>query len=108
MYGIEVRDPNDKYYHMIERMGLVGEEIVVPGRFPVEAFPILRYLPSWFPGGGFKKWAADAKRDISSTVDYLFERSKSATVSPSSTGQHVLLPERSSPVTRLWTLREDQ
>ena len=93
MYGIEVRDPNDKYYHMIERMGHVGEEIVVPGRFPIEAFLILRYLLSWFPGGGFKKWAADAKRDISSTVDYLFERSKSATVSLPLIGHQVLASE---------------
>ncbi|PIL25374.1 cytochrome P450 [Ganoderma sinense ZZ0214-1] len=77
LYGIELREPHDKYYHMVERMGEVGEEILIPGRFPVEAFPVLRYLPSWFPGGGFKKWAADAKRDISSIVDYLFEGSKS-------------------------------
>ncbi|PIL25375.1 cytochrome P450 [Ganoderma sinense ZZ0214-1] len=75
-YGIEIREPHDKYYHMIERMGGVGEEIMIPGRFLVEAFPILRYLPSWFPGGGFKKWAADAKRDISSIVNHLFEDSK--------------------------------
>ena len=86
IYGIEIREPHDKYYHMIERMGEVGEEILIPGRFPVEAFPVLRYLPSWFPGGGFKKWAADAKKDISRTVDYLFERSKAVTVSPSLIG----------------------
>ena len=81
IYGIEIREPHDKYYHMIERMGGVGEEIVFPGRFPVEDFPVLRYLPSWFPGGAFKKWAADAKRDISHTVDYLFESSKTMMVS---------------------------
>ncbi|KAI1788178.1 cytochrome P450 98A3 [Ganoderma leucocontextum] len=73
IYGIEICEPHDKYYHMVERMAEVGEEILVPGRFPVEAFPVLRYLPSWFPGGAFKKWAADAKRDILYTVDYLFD-----------------------------------
>ncbi|KAM5544308.1 hypothetical protein V8D89_001968 [Ganoderma adspersum] len=84
LYGIEIREPHDKYYHMVERMGEVGEEILIPGRFPVEAFPVLRYLPSWFPGGGFKKWAADAKRDILNAVDYLFESSKSVTITDSS------------------------
>ncbi len=81
IYGIEIREPHDKYYHMVERMAEVGEEILIPGRFPVEAFPSLRYLPSWFPGGGFKKWAADAKRDILHTVDYLFDGAKSVVVS---------------------------
>nr|VWO97913.1 Zn(2)-C6 fungal-type domain-containing protein [Ganoderma boninense] len=79
IYGIEIQEPHDEYYQMIEKMGDVGEEIVVPGRFPVEAFPALRYLPSWFPGGAFKKWAADAKRHISRAVEDLFERSKSVT-----------------------------
>ncbi|PIL25358.1 cytochrome P450 [Ganoderma sinense ZZ0214-1] len=84
IYGIEIREPHDKYYRMIERMGEVGEEILIPGRFPVEAFPVLRYLPSWFPGSGFKTWAAEAKRDIASIVDHLFESSKSAMTSDSS------------------------
>ena len=29
-----------------------------PGKHLVEAFPCLRYLPSWFPGAGFKTTAA--------------------------------------------------
>ena len=81
IYGLEIREPDDKYYHMIERMGDVAEQIVIPGRFPVEAFPVLRYLPSWFPGCGFKKWAEDARRDMLVTVDALYESSKSVTVS---------------------------
>nr|VWO96656.1 N/A [Ganoderma boninense] len=64
---------------MIERMADIAEQIVIPGRFPVEAFPVLRYLPSWFPGGGFKRWAADGKRDMLRTVDALFESSESVT-----------------------------
>ncbi|KAM5544328.1 hypothetical protein V8D89_001988 [Ganoderma adspersum] len=83
IYGIELREPHDKYYHMIERMGDVGEEILTPGRFPVEAFPALRYLPSWFPGCGFKKWAMDSKRDVSNAIDSLFERSRSVTITDS-------------------------
>ncbi|KAM5544325.1 hypothetical protein V8D89_001985 [Ganoderma adspersum] len=84
IYGIEIREPHDKYYHMIERMGDIAEQIVIPGRFPVEAFPILRYFPSWFPGGAFKKWAAEAKRDMLSTVEALFESSKSVMTTDSS------------------------
>ncbi|TBU41985.1 cytochrome P450 98A3 [Dichomitus squalens] len=84
IYGIEIREAHDKYFKMVERMAEVGEAIVMPGRFPVEAFPALRYLPSWFPGGGFKNFAADAKRDISYIIDHLFETAKTAMVSDTS------------------------
>ena len=80
IYGIEIREPHDKYYRMVERMGEVAEAATVPGNFPVESFPVLRYLPSWFPGGGFKTWAADAKRDIARVVDHLFDGAKEAAV----------------------------
>ena len=80
IYGIEIREAHDKHFKMVERMGEVGETILIPGKFPVEAFPVLRFLPSWFPGGRFKKFAADAKRDISYIVDHLFETAKAAMV----------------------------
>ena len=107
VYGIEIREPDDKHYHMIERMGDIAEQVVIPGRFPVEAFPILRYLPSWFPGGAFKKWAADAKRDMLNTVDALFESSKSVMVRISLLERHASAPERTSPI-RQQTRRNGQ
>ena len=81
IYGFELHERSDQYFKMAERMGEVGEEIVVPGRFYVEALPLLRFMPAWFPGGGFKRFAADAKRDIRFAVDHLFNRAKAAMVS---------------------------
>ena len=78
IYGIEIRERDDKYFRMVERMAGVAEAILLPGNFLVEVFPALRYLPSWFPGGGFKKWAGVAKRDIAHIVDYLFDGAKAA------------------------------
>ncbi len=69
VYGIEISERHDRYYEMAERMAEVAKAVTIPGNFPVEAFPALRYVPSWFPGGAFKKWAADAKRNIAYTVD---------------------------------------
>ncbi len=83
VYGIELREHDDRYYQMVERMAQVGEEISVPGRFPVESVPLLRFLPSWFPGGGYKKFAADAKGDIHFAISNLFDTAKAATVSAS-------------------------
>ena len=37
-----------------------------PGAFLVDSFPILRHLPSWMPGAGYKKklpqWIVDFER----------------------------------------------
>ncbi|KAI0794212.1 cytochrome P450 98A3 [Fomes fomentarius] len=78
VYGIELREHDDRYYQMVERMAQVGEEISVPGRFPVESVPLLRFLPSWFPGGGYKRFATAAKRDIHFAISNLFDTAKGA------------------------------
>ena len=72
VYGVELVEENDEYFHMIEEIAAVTTEISVPGNFPVEAVPALCYLPSWAPGGGFKKYAADTKVLLLHTVDKLF------------------------------------
>ena len=71
-YGIELDEHNDKYFEIVERIGMVGETIAAPGRFPVEALPILNYLPSWFPGGGFKKFGAEGRALIHSSLNTLY------------------------------------
>ena len=35
-----------------------NEEASIPGAFWVDLFPILKYIPSWFPGAGFQRKAA--------------------------------------------------
>ncbi|KAJ7468777.1 hypothetical protein FB451DRAFT_1401131 [Mycena latifolia] len=32
-------------------------EIMCPGAFLIEVLPILKYVPSWFPGANFKRLA---------------------------------------------------
>ena len=81
IYGIEAREASDKYYKMMKRLSDIGEDIAVPGRYLVEAIPLLRFLPTWLPGMQFKRYAAKAKRDVLSIRDQLFETSKAALVS---------------------------
>ncbi|KAH9926320.1 cytochrome P450 98A3 [Epithele typhae] len=71
-YGIDMKERNDEYFEMVGRIAETGETISVPGRFPVEAFPSLRYLPSWFPGGGFKVMARDAGAHMEKTISKLY------------------------------------
>ena len=62
-YGIEVKDEDDQYVAAVETGVATFNEAFVPGAFLVETFPILKHVPSWFPGAGFKRTAA-AWKDV--------------------------------------------
>jgi hypothetical protein len=57
-YGIPVQESDDPYIliaeEALEGMSAAG----IPGAFWVDLLPILKYVPSWFPGASFKKKAA--------------------------------------------------
>ncbi|KAF5378243.1 hypothetical protein D9757_009137 [Collybiopsis confluens] len=49
-----------------ENFALIADELLKvqnqggqPGRWLVNSFPILRFVPSWFPGAYFKRWASE-------------------------------------------------
>ncbi|KAI0372684.1 cytochrome P450 [Pilatotrama ljubarskyi] len=78
VYGIQVTDPGDPCFHMAETIVYVGSAMSTPGAFRVDTFPILRYLPSWFPGVGFKRLAAVWRARTLSYRDQLFLAGKAA------------------------------
>jgi hypothetical protein len=57
-YGIAVRETNDPYISVAEEVLNGLAQAGVPGTFLVDLVPILKYVPSWFPGAGFQKKAA--------------------------------------------------
>ena len=57
-YGITVQESDDPYISIAEVAFSGASEAAVPGAFLVDMFPILKYVPSWFPGAGFQKKAA--------------------------------------------------
>ena len=82
VYGLEVTQPDDQYFAMVERVRDIAEDISVPGRYLVEAIPFLRYLPSWLPGMHFKRYACKAKSDIDTILERLHDASLQAKVMP--------------------------
>ena len=80
-YGIEITPGNDQYFQMIERIAAVGEVISTPGSFPVDALPWMRYLPNWFPGAGFKTFAAESKVYLLHVLNQLYTASVDGIVS---------------------------
>ncbi|KIK58635.1 hypothetical protein GYMLUDRAFT_1005937 [Collybiopsis luxurians FD-317 M1] len=60
-YGLSIEDPGDYYLMLVkEAMRAIGE-VMIPGTYIVDIFPVLRYLPAWLPGVSFKKKAAQER-----------------------------------------------
>jgi hypothetical protein len=57
-YGIDVQESDDPYISLAEDALDGISQAAVLGTFWVDLFPILKYVPSWFPGAGFQKKAA--------------------------------------------------
>ena len=55
---------------MVTERALRGvEEGLIPGAFWVDVLPILKYVPEWMPGAGWKKKAARWKVDAIATKE---------------------------------------
>ncbi|KAJ7153311.1 cytochrome P450 [Mycena filopes] len=65
-YGIDVLPANDPYVSLAEENIETLSQAGVPGRYLVDSLPILKHVPSWFPGAGFKRdavgWREHAQR----------------------------------------------
>ncbi|KAH9854914.1 CyP450 monooxygenase [Lenzites betulinus] len=73
IYGFEITDDDDKYILIARKALDIFDDFMVPGRFLVESLPVLRYLPNWFPGAGFKRKAAVWRKDVLALRNVPFE-----------------------------------
>jgi hypothetical protein len=71
-YGIAVKESQDPYISIAEVAFSGAAEAGVPGAFWVDLFPILKYVPSWFPGAGFQKKAAHWREATNTMADKPF------------------------------------
>ncbi|KAI0800093.1 cytochrome P450 [Fomes fomentarius] len=54
-YGIDADKSDVDYLGIAEGALSKFAQVFVPGKYLVETFPILRFLPAWFPGAKFKR-----------------------------------------------------
>ncbi|KAG6886844.1 hypothetical protein C0992_002061, partial [Termitomyces sp. T32_za158] len=82
VYGYKVKSAEDKYLMMADEcMMILANEIAFgSGIWLVDLFPVLKYLPGWFPGASFKRKAAIWKLKMTEFIREPFEYSKSAAV----------------------------
>ncbi|EIW58805.1 cytochrome P450 [Trametes versicolor FP-101664 SS1] len=78
VYGIQLTDPNDRFFDMASTIVQIGSEMAVPGAFLVDVIPILRFLPSWCPGAKFLRTAEAWKLQARAYRDQLFAAGKAA------------------------------
>jgi hypothetical protein len=71
-YGIAVQESDDPYISIAEEVLNGFSEAGVPGAFWVDLIPILKYVPSWFPGAGFQKKAARWREAINTMAEKPF------------------------------------
>ncbi|KAF8493347.1 cytochrome P450 [Gautieria morchelliformis] len=57
VYGIKVLPKADPYIAIAEKAMEVVSLAANPGSFLVDVLPILKHVPEWFPGAGFKRKA---------------------------------------------------
>ena len=89
-YGITVQESDDPYISIAEE-ALNGIAVAgVPGAFWVDSFPILKYVPSWFPGASFQKKAARWRDATNTMAEKPFRRVQEQLVRARSLGYHGL------------------
>ena len=78
VYGYNATSSDDKYLLLAEEsMNLLANEMVTGvGVWPVDVFPFLKYIPTWFPGGTFKIKAARWKERMEEFVNLPFIEAK--------------------------------
>lgn len=90
-YGYEVVPKDDPFVANIVRLVELFIHAMTAERATlINALPLLAHIPSWFPGGGFKKQAAEcralARTVLEDPVKYVQDRIAAGTATPSFVG----------------------
>ncbi|KAI0705574.1 O-methylsterigmatocystin oxidoreductase [Earliella scabrosa] len=73
VYGVDISTPDNQLLVLEEHTMRMLDDAFTPGRFLVEVLPFLRYLPAWFPGGGFKTTVETYKATLDATRNKPFD-----------------------------------
>ncbi|KAF8908850.1 cytochrome P450 [Gymnopilus junonius] len=73
VYGYDITPKGDYFVSLAEDAVSKLSESIFPGANVVNAIPFLRFLPVWFPGAGFKRFANETKKLTRQMRDVPFE-----------------------------------
>ncbi|KAI0060162.1 cytochrome P450 [Artomyces pyxidatus] len=72
-YGHTVKSVDELYVRLAEEAGIDTVTAVSPGAMLVDFFPVLKYIPSWMPGAGFKRHALGTRAKVRRMLDAPFQ-----------------------------------
>ncbi|KZT37264.1 cytochrome P450 [Sistotremastrum suecicum HHB10207 ss-3] len=76
-YGYSVESDDDYYVGLAEGWMNVLKHHMKPGQWLVDSYPILKYVPGWMPGAGFKAFATERKAQLNEVLTAPFQWVKS-------------------------------
>ncbi|TFK24835.1 cytochrome P450 [Coprinopsis marcescibilis] len=86
-YGVDDKESTRYYIQLFEEALAPIIRAAIPGSFLVDIFPVLKYVPEWFPGAGFKREAREAlalsKRFADEPLNDALKRMNAGTVETS-------------------------
>ncbi|KIJ46878.1 hypothetical protein M422DRAFT_164665 [Sphaerobolus stellatus SS14] len=71
-YGYDIKLKDDPFVEIATRAANEITQGISPSGFFVNLFPWMKYIPAWFPGGGYKHFAAQARKSGQELVDVPF------------------------------------
>ncbi|KAJ2920822.1 hypothetical protein H1R20_g16272, partial [Candolleomyces eurysporus] len=75
-YGFDDTEWNKSLIHDVEEVIIAFGVARVPGRFLVNTFPVLKHVPAWLPGAGFRKYFRDLAEKTRRIVETPFKEAK--------------------------------
>lgn len=81
-HGYTVQEEEDPIVNLVDVATEQFSEATRPGAFLVDVLPVLRYVPSWFPGAGFQKIAVSWSKTANDMADIPHDFVKQQMVSP--------------------------
>ncbi|GLB39728.1 putative cytochrome p450 [Lyophyllum shimeji] len=88
-YGYEVKEVGDPLVELVDQAMEQFSSSTAPGAYLVDVLPILRHVPSWFPGAGFKRtaksWAVTMNQMVDEPHQFVKHQMAAGTARPSFT-----------------------
>jgi hypothetical protein len=72
-HGYKPKSENDNLVRIADEATDQLNILLSPGLFAVDFLPFLRYIPEWFPGGGFHKIAREWRHTLVDLTDKSYE-----------------------------------
>jgi hypothetical protein len=82
MYGYDVESLDDSCVAGADKKVTMTARLFMPGETLINSFPILAYIPAWFPGASSHKVAAEVKQLTDELIRFPMDWAKMRMVCP--------------------------